>query len=453
MFKIEQYDIFEKKIMGPAPTESQVKVAVAGTFTHQNKKITVKGFYNGNQEYIIRFMPEEAGVWQYELTTDKIKEVGEFECIDPSSQNHGPVKVQGMGFKYADGKPFFPFGTTIYAWIHQPQEIIEETLQTLKGNPFNKVRMCIFPKSMIYNTNEPDLFPFCKDDQGKWDVHQPNLIFWQQLEKKLHALNDLGIQADLILLHPYDRWGFAELSREEVLVYLDYCVRRLAAYRNVWWSLANEYDMLFNKNEEDWEFFGEFLFDNDPYHHLLSIHNWIKLYDFSKEWISHCSIQSNTVEDSLRFYDQYQKPIIIDECSYEGDIEPHWGNISGFEMTHRFWKVMTSGGYCTHGETFYREDEVLWWAKGGRLYGKSPTRIAFMKKIMEELGGPLVPDKMQYFINPNEVKEMSETEIAEIIGNSNPIAKAFLALDSIPQYQMSLTNLLYSGYVGNKYFS
>ena len=36
----------------------------------------------------------------------------------------------------------------------------------------------------------------------------------------------MGIQVDLILFHPYDRWGFAAMSQHDNLVYLDYLLRR-----------------------------------------------------------------------------------------------------------------------------------------------------------------------------------------------------------------------------------
>lgn len=43
------------------------------------------------------------------------------------------------------------------------------------------------------------------------------------------------------------------------------------------------------------------------------------------------------------------------------------GNISGFEMVKRFWKGCIQGAYVTHGETFFSEDEILWWLRGGIL--------------------------------------------------------------------------------------
>lgn len=73
---------------------------------------------------------------------------------------------------------------------------------------------------------------------------------------------------------------------------------RLSAYRNIWWSLANEYEMLYDKTIADWD---------------------------------------------------------------------------------------------AYGETFHREDEVLWWAKGGKLYGESIERIAFLKEVLETLEGDWSP--------------------------------------------------------------
>ena len=71
---------------------------------------------------------------------------------------------------------------------------------------------------------------------------------------------------------------------------------------------------------------------------------------------------------------------------------PHfWGSISGQEMVRRFWRCCASGAYCTHGETFLSDDEILWWARGGVLKGESPKRIAFLRQIMESLPGPLTP--------------------------------------------------------------
>jgi hypothetical protein len=237
---------------------------------------------------------------------------------------------------------------------------------------------------MPYNHNEPECFPFNKKADGTWNVYEPDPRFWRHLEKRIAELAEKGIEADLILFHPYDRWGFSTLSMEECLVYLDYCIARLAAYRNIWWSLANEYDLLPARKTEDWDRFGRVLAETDPYHHLISVHHCFTPFP-KADWMTHCSMQTGNVRNALLWRNEYRLPVIIDECGYEGDIEFGWGNLSAFELVHRCWTAVCAGAYVTHGETFYREDEVLWWAKGGTLRGESVARLQFLKELVSGL--------------------------------------------------------------------
>jgi len=257
---------------------------------------------------------------------------------------------------------------------------------------------------MPYNNNEPENFPFAKNEDGKWDIEQINYAFWDNLDMRIQNLCELGIEADLILFHPYDRWGFAELSQQQSLVYLEYCIARLAAYRNIWWSLANEYEMVYKKSMEDWNEYGNMIKEKDPYGHLTSIHHIFAMYP-KREWMTHCSIQSTGLHYIPMWRQEYKIPVVIDECGYEGNVEHDWGNLSAFEMVHRFWVSVCRGGYCTHGETFDREDEVLWWAKGGVLYGESEKRISFFKEIIYSLPEQIADTYQLPVKNPNQEKE------------------------------------------------
>lgn len=75
------------------------------------------------------------------------------------------------------------------------------------------------------------------------------------MEKRIDQLNRLGIEADLILFHPYDkgRWGFDAMSNEVNVRYIKYITARLASFRNVWWSMANEWDYVKAKTVDDWK--------------------------------------------------------------------------------------------------------------------------------------------------------------------------------------------------------
>ena len=166
-------------------------------------------------------------------------------------------------------------------------------------------------------------------------------------------------------------------------------VARLAAFRNVWWSLANEFDFMKEKQESDWDRIFQVVQESDPYQHLRSIHNGTVLYNQTNPWVTHASIQNGSaVEDSGRavlYRDVYRKPIVFDEVKYEGDIPQRWGNLSAEEMVHRFWQGTIAGTYVGHGETYlHPEDDILWWSKGGVLRGQSRPRIAFLREILEE---------------------------------------------------------------------
>ena len=148
-------------------------------------------------------------------------------------------------------------------------------LETLKKTRFNKLRMGVFPKDYPYNVNEP-LHPiFLPGKDGKEDFDRPNPVAFRHFEKQVAALRDLGIEADIIIFHPYDRWGYCNMSAEQDFRYVAYLAARLAAYRNVWWSLANEYDFLLDYEADG--AVGPLL----PHHsrkmtptgHLKSIHN------------------------------------------------------------------------------------------------------------------------------------------------------------------------------------
>ena len=386
--RVERWGLGELWLLGPRDGNPFLDVRLSAQFKYKNRIVEVDGFYDGAGTYRIRFMPDREGVWSY-VTLSNCPELdgrtGEFTCVEPSPGNHGPVVVRNtFHFAYTDGTQYVPVGTTCYAWPHQGDELEEQTLETLKNAPFNKMRMCVFPKDYAYNKNEPVYHPFQRNDGGEFDYTRFDPAFWRHFELRVRQLLELGIEADLILFHPYDRWGFATMSGEDDDRYVRYAVARLSAYRNVWWSMANEYDLMKEKTIGDWDRFFKIVQESDAYGHLRSVHNCRQFYDHSKQWVTHCSIQSSELQRVRTWRELYRKPVVVDECCYEGTIPQGWGNISARELVHRFWLGTIGGGYVGHGETYLHPDDTLWWSKGGMLHGQSPARIAFLREILED---------------------------------------------------------------------
>lgn len=375
---------------------------IYGLFSSVEETIKVHGFYDGDGRYVVRFMPSFEGAYTYKVWSSFGQEeyTGEF-IVTPAEQHvHGPVQIaQQFHFSYADGTRYVPVGTTCYVWHLQTSEIFEQTLKTLEASPFNKIRFCVFPKDYDYNHNEPFAYPFeClppeNGERFHWDFSRFNPVYFRHLEKAIQRLGDIGVEADIIILHPYDRWGFSRMTREQDIRYFRYLACRIGAYRNVWWSLANEFDLLPHKMKEDWESYGATLQAFDPYHRLISIHNCGGFYDYTRPWITHCCTQRQQLHLTTELVDtwrqQFGKPIIVDEMGYEGNIQHGWGNLTGEEITRRFWEATVRGGYGGHGETYLNEQEILWWSHGDVLHGDSPARLSFLREFLESLPAPLM---------------------------------------------------------------
>ena len=359
----------ELSFAGPAEGNPFLDVTIGATFSQGDRQVRVNGFYDGDGRYLVRFLPDSEGPWSWTTASNVAALDGKSGIVDvgPAKPgDHGPVRVdRAHHFRYADGTRYINIGTTAYVWNLQGDALEEETLATLARAPFTKIRMCVFPKHYRYNQNEPERYPFVLLHKGKsewdgsfagadrygwqFDFERFEPDYFRHLEQRINQLAEMGVEADLIIFHPYDRWGFSRMTPEQDDRYLRYLTARLSALPNVWWSMANEYDLMPHKSLADWDRFINATADNDPYGHLLSIHNCFGFYDHRHPRITHCSIQRSATANAASWRETYGKPVSIDECCYEGDIGELWGDITAQKMVRRFWDGVVNGGYVTHG--------------------------------------------------------------------------------------------------------
>lgn len=377
-------------------------------FTSPLRRTHVEGFYDGNRLFKVRYMPSVEGEHTVSVSGSFLeKPLSISFSVGKAKKNaHGPVHVQDTyHFAYEDGTPYVSVGTTCYVWHLQSDACIEQTLASLEKAGFNKIRFCIFPKHYVFNLKEPRSYPYegtpmdssvlteenfmsytYKTEGNHWDFTRFCPEYFQHIEYCIRELGKRGIEADLILMHPYDRWGFSCMPPEANDLYYHYVINRFASFANVWWSLANEYDLFPQKTMEDWEHYAQLLVQYDPYGHLRSIHNCRLVYDHSRSWVTHVSYQRVDLYKGAELTDElrtrYGKPVVNDEIAYEGNIQHGWGNITGQEMLRRFYETAIRGGYPGHSETYLDDSNLLWWSHGGTLHGESWKRFAFLKQLI-----------------------------------------------------------------------
>lgn len=411
--EINRWDVFEISLEGPSSGNPFTQERLQGIFTGKNESVVTEGFYDGNGIYKIRFMPSFSGRYSFILKGSFLDSTlsGRFVVNEASENNHGPVRTANTyHFSYEDGTAYHPVGTISHGWHLKYDGDIAASLKALKSSGFNKVRFSIFPRHNEYNLDDPQYFPYegtpmsthvltaenakeynGESEESHFDFSQFNPEYFRHLESCIIELGKAGMEADLVLFHPYDRWGFSTMSDEQNNLYLSYVTNRLAGYHNVWWSLADGWDVDKNKTLKDWEHYADLLVRRDPYHHLRSIHNYREIYDSTRPWITHASIHVDDLykcaENTDQFRIRFHKPIVMDDLGSEGNLPSGWGSLSAQDLTRRFWETAMRGGYPGHSETYIEDPEHIWSEHGTVLRGESWQRAVFLRHILDEVPG------------------------------------------------------------------
>ena len=83
---IEQWGLFELALPGPSGGNPFKEVTFNAGFTLEHRTVQVKGFYDGDGTYRVRFMPDAPGRWTY-ATDSSAHELaghtGDFTCTPP----------------------------------------------------------------------------------------------------------------------------------------------------------------------------------------------------------------------------------------------------------------------------------------------------------------------------------------------------------------------------------
>ena len=208
------------------------------------------------------------------------------------------------------------------------------------------------------------------------------------------------------------------------LKFIRYTVARLASFRNVWWSLSNEWNQVGCKWDSGtppnkcfttscpttdavnvsaatpiWDSLFESAKREDPYGHMMSIHNNAFLYNLSRPWITHFSIQHTHNQPKELWKNYGKKPVLWDEVKYEGNSNSNWGSLSALQMVQRMWWGACGGAYGQHDEVlstdsccddaaplkvprFARGVNVSWNGSGGCLCGEAAPRIAWFHRYI-----------------------------------------------------------------------
>jgi hypothetical protein len=267
----------------------------------------VRGFWDGNTDWKVRFMPGETGKWSWKTEcTDKENiglhnQSGTFECIANKSSEplfqkgairHEPGKYY---LSFSDGTPFFWLACT--AWngaLKSTDEDWEYYLNHRVKNNYNVIQL-VTTEWRGADKNAEGLTAI--DGAGYIRIHPD---FFKRIDQKIDEANAKGLLVSPVVLWALPTGQGRHLSPgytlplEEAVLLAKYIVARYQGNQVVW-TLGGD-GRYFDDQEIKWKEIGRRVF-NDTDHAPVTLHphgsSWVgDIYD-QEDWYNLMGYQSS----------------------------------------------------------------------------------------------------------------------------------------------------------------
>jgi hypothetical protein len=262
-YTIEKWDVTDITINARIRTDKPFHIDFGAVFTHESgKTMNIPGFYNGGNNWVIRFCPPSEGRWNYETYSELRQLNGRKGTItvnpNTNANRHGAVKIDennSQRFVYEDGTPYYSLAFEI-DWLfaldaENPHDIprTRQIVGHMAENGFNKAIMNVYAydagwgeREKIdprFNFAKPNVFPFGGTNEDP-DHSTLNVEFFQRFDRVMSELNDQGIVSHL-MIYVWNKFvNWAQPGSPEDNLYFDYVVKRYQAYPNLLWDISKE---------------------------------------------------------------------------------------------------------------------------------------------------------------------------------------------------------------------
>lgn len=262
--KVEVYSVVDFVFKVKAKVDKDyTDIPFGAVFTAPDKStINVSGFYNDNNEFVLRFSPTMTGYWSYSTYSSLPQLSGLKGSVDAIANSnpeiHGAVTVNPQNprkFVHQDGKSYFALAFELdwlFALDYDNPSALPKTTQIIddvKANGFNQVVMNVYaydvnwkvspdvPKE--YSFKRPAFSPF-KGTNEKPDFTSLNYSFFKHFDRVINHLNQKGIAAHVMIYVWNKNVNWPKMYSAEDNRYFDYIIKRYQAYPNIIWDVSKE---------------------------------------------------------------------------------------------------------------------------------------------------------------------------------------------------------------------
>ncbi len=305
------------------------------------KTYLVPLFWDGGRKLILRFTPNEAGRWEWRLTSDLARfqnQTGAVEATDSEALGFiEPANVHH--WRYTERlKPHLWMGDTLLRFAYLDRALFEKVIDARAAQKFNHVR------ALLSLWDEPVAHAFTSADE-------PNPAFLREFESRLAYANQKGLIVDLTLgsgNNDLTKFFPTWQQRER---FVRYIASRLAGY-NLTWQIAQNFED-YTDGRGLMKELGLLVKKHDPYNHPRSAHGRTSAPLSADGWQTHITYQSPEEGLGAIEHQLHAEPQVNAEFGFEdsgaGRNAPLHVDFDTFRK--RLWNATMNGQYPVFGNT------------------------------------------------------------------------------------------------------
>ncbi|MEM9160928.1 MAG: DUF5060 domain-containing protein [Verrucomicrobiota bacterium] len=305
------------------------------------EKLSLNGFYNDDNEWIVRFSANEEGSWSFETYSAHAAFAGLGGSIDvgpAAAGRHGAIVISendSRKFAYEDGTSYFMNGFEcdwLFALDGENPEGAPKTehlLSLLEDYGFNQVVTTVYshsvrweidPKLKMYPEhdygNRETMFPFGGSNSDP-DFSTLNVDFFKRFDRVVALMDEKGIVAHLMIYVFNKNVNWAEASSDADNRYFDYVLNRYGAFSNVVWDIAKE---IFRRSESYALDRLERFETLNPFDRLVTVHDkhFAEKYPEKLDFFARQDWRGDLYSEMLSLYRRFEKPVVnVEHGGYE----------------------------------------------------------------------------------------------------------------------------------------
>jgi len=310
--------------------------------TPRHRTYAMPGFWDGGRRFVIRIAPTDPGDWDFRVTSNLVSLNGKTGKINATDSGHPGFLRPDNTFHWSTTEirqPHLWMGDTCYRFAWIGRELFDQLIEARSKQKFNHLR------GLVMSSDERFRKAFVSADE-------PNMEHFQELDRRILAMNKKGIFADLVLAAAEDHFVKVFPTWQQRERYIRFLIGRYSSMM-ITWQGVQEFEE-YTDGRAVLKETGLLLKKLDPYQHPRTTHTTATSAPLLADgWMTHVLYQNSSTALGAIERQILTAPLVNAEFAYEdsgaGKSHPHHMDSDTFRKT--LWNMTMNGMYPTFGNT------------------------------------------------------------------------------------------------------